>query len=214
MNLPTGIRGRALAVLLVLLLVCAVVAAVAVPAYLLHHRYSEARAAAENRIDRYQRIASSKVEHQRALDVIKARESGRFFLKNSAPNLGGAELTDMVRPLLESNAARLTSIQPVTVRDEGGFRVYSLNVGFNGTPAALQKALYAIETAIPYLFVETATLRATVPRGYKPPPNQEPEVTVQIEVQAYGPKSMPARGVAPAAVPVAAPASPPASGKG
>ena len=191
MNLPSGIRGRALAVLLVLLVVSAVVAAVAVPAYVLYQRYDEARSAAEGRIDRYQRISSVKGEHQRALDVLKARESGRFFLKNSAPNLGGAELTDLVRPMLETNAARLTSIQPVTVKDEGGFRVYSLNVGFNATPAALQKTLYALETSIPYLFIENVTLRATVPRGYKPPPNQEPEVSAQIEVQAYGPKLTP-----------------------
>lgn len=191
MNLPNGIRGRALAVTLVLLVASAIVAAIAVPAYVLYKRYDEARLAAEGRIERYQRIASTKADHQRALDVIKTRESGRFFLKNSAPNLGGAELTDLVRPMLEANAARLTSIQPVTVKDEGGFRVYSLNVGFNATPAALQKTLYAIETSIPYLFIENVTLRATVPRGYKPPPNQEPEVSAQIEVQAYGPKLTP-----------------------
>lgn len=203
MNLPNGIRGRALALALVLLIVSAVVAAVAVPAYVLYIRYSDARTAIEGRIERYQRIASGKAEHQRALDVIKARESGRFFLKNSAPNLGSAELTDLVRPMLETNAARLTSIQPVTVKDEGGFRVYSLNVGFNGTPAALQKTLYALETSIPYLFVENVTLRATVPRGYKPPPNQEPEVSAQIEVQAYGPKLTPSRSAQPAAPTIA-----------
>lgn len=200
MTLPVGFRGRALAVLLLLIVAGVVVAAVAVPAYVLYNRYDEALTAAESRIERYQRIASSKGEHQRALDVIKARESSRFFLKNSAPNLGGSELTDLVRPMLETNGSRLTSIQPVTVKDEGGFRVYSLNVGFNGTPAALQKTLYAIETSIPYLFVENVTLRATVPRGYKPPPNQEPEVTAQIEVQAYGPKSAPVKSAQPAVV--------------
>ena len=63
-------------------------------------------------------------------------------------------------------------------------------MGFNATPSALQKTLYAIETAIPYLFIENVTLRATVPRGYKPPPNQEPEVSATMEVQAYGPKDV------------------------
>ena len=190
MNLPTGIRGRALAVFLVIAAMGAVISAVAAPAYVLYNRYDEARSAAEGRIERYQRISSGKVEYARALDVLKGRESGRFFLKNSAPNLGGAELTDLVRPMLETNGSRLTSIQPVTVKDEGGFRVYSLNVGFNATPSALQKTLYALETSIPYLFVENVTLRATVPRGYKPPPNQEPEVSAQLEVQAYGPKTV------------------------
>jgi hypothetical protein len=181
-----------LAAFLLLVAALLVVAAVAVPAYVLYNRYDAARTAAEERIDRYRRVAASRADHQRALEVLKARESSRFFLKNSAPNLGGAELTDIVRPALESSGARLTSIQPVTVKDEAGFRLYSLNVGFNATPAALQKTLYTLETAVPYLFLESVTLRATVPRGYKPPPNQEPEVSAQVEIQAYGPKD-PAR---------------------
>jgi len=187
-TLPVGIRGRVFALTLTLLALAAIVASVAVPLYLLHQRYDAARATAEERIDRYRRVASQRAEHQRALDVIKARESSRFFLKSAAPTLAGAELTDLVRPMLESNGARLTSIQPTTVKDDSGFRLYSLNIGFNATPAALQKTLYAIETSLPYLFLENLTLRATVPRGYKPAPNQEPEVSAQIEVQAYGPK--------------------------
>ncbi len=190
MNLPVGVRGRLLAVLLLLLVVGAAIAAVAVPAYVLYHRYDDAQTAAQDRIDRYHRVSSQRAEHQRALDMLKARESARFFLKNSAPNLGGSELTDLVRPMLEANGSRLTSIQPPTVKDDSGFRVYSLSVGFNATPSALQKTLYAIETAIPYLFIENVTLRATVPRGYKPPPNQEPEVSATMEVQAYGPKDV------------------------
>lgn len=186
MTLPTGSRGRALAALLALFAIAAVVAVIAVPAYVLKQRYESAQLAAEERIDRYQRVAAQRADHQRALDVLKARESARFFLKNTAPNLGGAELTDLVRPLLETNGSRLTSIQPVTVKDEAGFRLYSLNVGFNATPASLQKTLYALETAVPYLILDSVTLRATVPRGYKPPPNQEPEVTAQVEIQAYG----------------------------
>lgn len=188
MTLPTGIRGRALAVALTLLAIAVVAACIAVPAYLLHERYDSARAGAEERIDRYRRVASQRAEHQRALDVIKARESSRFFLKSSATTLAGAELTDLVRPMIETNGARLTAVQATTVKDDSGFRLYSLNVGFNATPAALQKTLYAIETSLPYLFIENVTLRSTVPRGYKPAPNQEPEVSAQIEVQAYGPK--------------------------
>lgn len=199
MTLPVGVRGRALAVTLTLLLFAVIIACVAVPVYLLHQRYDAARSTAEERIDRYRRVASQRAEHQRALDMIKSRESARFFLKSAAPTLAGAELTDLVRPMLESNGARLTSIQPTTVKDDSGFRLYSLSVGFNATPAALQKTLYAIETALPYLFIENVTLRATVPRGYKPAPNQEPEVSAQIEVQAYGPKDV-SKGARPATV--------------
>jgi hypothetical protein len=85
-------------------------------------------------------------------------------------------------------------------------------MGFNGTPAALQKTLFALETSIPYLFIDTATLRATVPRGFKPAPNQEPEVTVQLEIQAYGPKELP-RAVAKPTAGANAPSTTPGAGK-
>lgn len=199
MNWPVGLRGRLLAVALLLFAVCAVIAAVAVPAYVLYHRYDDTQSAAQERIDRYRRVSTQRPDYQRALDLLKARESARFFLKNTAPNLGGAELTDLVRQMVEANGSRLSSIQAATFKDEGGFRVYSLNVGFNATPASLQKVLYAIETSIPYLFIDNTTLRATVPRGYKPPPNQEPEVSATMEIQAYGPKDVGRNPRAPAA---------------
>ena len=199
MNWPVGLRGRLLAVALLLLVACAVIAAVAIPSYVLYHRYDDAATEAQERIDRYRRVSSQRPDYQRALDLLNSRESARFFLKNTATNLGGAELTDLVRQIVETNGSRLASIQAATVKDEGGFRVYSLNIGFNATPASLQKVLYAIETSIPYLFIESTTIRATVPRGYKPPPNQEPEVSATMEVQAYGPKDAARSPRAPAA---------------
>jgi general secretion pathway protein M len=191
MILPAGSKGRALALALLALALAAVIAAVAVPAYLLHKRYDGVISAAEDKIERYRKLAANRTEQQKAIDVIKAREGSRFFLRNTATNLAGAELTDLVRPLIETNGARLTSIQPATVKEEAGFRLYTLSVGFNATPANLQKTLFALETALPYLFFENMTLRATVPRGFKPQPNQEPEISAQLEVQAYGIKELP-----------------------
>lgn len=201
MILPAGSNGRALAAALAVLLAVAVVAAVAVPSFLLHKRYDGVIATAEDKIERYRKLAANRTEQQKAIDVVKAREGARFFLRSTAANLAGSELTDLVRPLIETNGARLTSIQPATVKEEAGFRLYTLSVGFNASPANLQKTLFALETALPYLFFENLTLRSTVPRGFKPQPNQEPEITAQLEIQAYGIKELPrsARPGAPAA---------------
>ncbi len=188
MSLPTGLKGRLLAVGLTLIVLIASAAGVFLPVWVLHDRYDTARADAESRIDRYRKVASHRDESRRALEVLKARESSRFFLKNVSPSLAGPELTDLVRSLIETNGSRMTAVQPTTVKDDGGFRAYTVNLGFNATPANLQKTLYALETALPYLFLDNITLRATVPRGYKPPPNQEPEIAAQIEVQVYGRK--------------------------
>jgi general secretion pathway protein M len=203
MILPTGNKGRTLALALLALCAAAVIALVAIPSYVLHKRYDAVIAESEGKIERYQKLAANRAEQQKAIDVVKAREGARFFLRNTAPNLAGAELTDIVRPLIETNGSRLTSIQPATLKEEAGFRLYTINVGFNATPANLQKTLFALETALPYLFFENLTLRATVPRGFRAQPNQEPEVAVQVEIQAYGIKEAPrgARATSPSAAP-------------
>jgi general secretion pathway protein M len=209
MIFPTGNKGRGLAFAMALALALLAIAAIVIPAYSLHQRYDAKISEVEDKVDRYRKLASHKTEHQKAIELVKAREGSRFFLKNTASNLAGAELTDFVRPLIEGTGARLTSIQQPTVKEEAGFRLYTLNLGFNATPANLQKALFALDTAMPYLFLESVTLRATVPRGFKPQPNQEPEYTAQLEIQAYGFKEAPkAKPPVVGAVPVS-PAAPP-----
>jgi general secretion pathway protein M len=212
MIFPTGAKGRATAFLLALTVVAAIAAAVAVPAYLLHKRYDGEIERIEFKLDKYRKAAANRVEQQKAIDVIKAREGSRFFLRNTSANLAGAELTDLVRPLIESNGSRLTSIQPPTAKEEAGFRLYTINVGFNATPANLQKTLFALETALPYLFFENLRLTATVPRGFKPAPNQEPEIAAQLEIQAYGIKEPP-RGARPGTTPAPSSAAQPSGVK-
>ena len=65
MNWPVGLRGRLLAVGLLLLAICAVIAAVAIPAYVLYHRYDDTLTAAQERIDRYHRVSSQRPDYQR-----------------------------------------------------------------------------------------------------------------------------------------------------
>ncbi|MCX8097695.1 MAG: type II secretion system protein GspM [Casimicrobiaceae bacterium] len=186
MKLPTGARGVTAAWLLALACAAAGVAAIALPAWWAWKRYEDIAADAQAKIDRYRKLTVNREDYLRALEAVKAREASRFFLKNTAATQAGSELTDLVRAAIESNGARLTSIQPATVREDSGYRLYSLPIGFVATPANLAKVLLALETTVPYLFLEAVTLRATVPRGYKGVPNVEPEVSVTLEVQAYG----------------------------
>jgi len=220
MTLPGGRRGQVLAWALALAIGVAAAAAIALPAWWAWSRYQGIAAESESRIERYQRIASARADLQRALDAIKAREASRFFLKNTASTQAGAELTELVRSAVEGQGGRLTSVQPATVKDDAGYRLYTLPVGFVATPANMTRVLLALETGLPYLLFDSVTLRATVPRGYKGVPNVEPEVSLTLEVQAYGPRD-PARASAPRAsgsgaaspTPAAAPA-PAAPGRG
>ncbi|MEP7206588.1 MAG: type II secretion system protein GspM [Casimicrobiaceae bacterium] len=205
-------RQRALAVLLLLAVVGAAIAAVVVPVVLLHRHYDEAITSFQDRLARYQRVAAQAPSYRKALEAMRERDARRFLLKNTAANLAGAELQEIVRAAIEGNSGRITTSQNQPPKDEGTFRQIGVNVQFFATTANLQKVLFALEAQQPYLLVENLTLRpVNAFRGYRPSPGQEPEVNVHLDVSAYSlfdkPEAPRAPG-APAAV-APPPASPP-----
>jgi len=176
-------------VLAVALLVVAIVGALVVlllPVYLLHRHYDDAIASLGDRLDRYRRVAAQAPEYRKALDAMRERNGRRFFLKNLAPNLAGAELQELVRAAVESNGGRITTSQNQAPKDEGRFKQIGVNVQFFATTPNLQRILHAIEVQQPYLVVENMTLRPlNAFRGFKPAPGQEPEINVQLDVAAF-----------------------------
>jgi general secretion pathway protein M len=117
--------------------------------------------------------------------VMKDKDGRRFYLKNTAPNLANAELSDLVRAAIENNGGRITTSQNPGARDEGSFRQLTVNVQFFASTPALAKILYALDTQVPYLVVDNMSVRPlNAFRGFKPAPGQEPENNVQLDVSA------------------------------
>jgi len=176
-------RQRMLAVGLLLAVVVIALSVLLVPLWSLHKHYDDAIADLNDRIERYRRIAAQAPEYRKALDAMRAKDGRRFFLKNTAPNLAGAELQEQVRAAIEGNGGRITTSQNQGPKDDGRFRQISVTVQFFATTPALQKILHALEAQPPYLSVESMTLRPlNAFRGFKPAPGQEPEVNVQLDV--------------------------------
>ena len=197
----TPAQRRALAVGLLVAAVVAVLALALAPILLLHRHYDDAIETWSTRLATYRRVAAQAPELRRALDAMRAKDGRRFFLRNTAANLAGAELQELVKGTIESSGGRITTSQSPAPREDGGFRQIIATVQFFATVPALQKALHGIETKEPYLVVENITIRPTNAfRGFKPGAGQEPEVNVQLDVAAW---AMP-EPVAKAAAPVAA----------
>ncbi len=199
----TPAQRRVLAVGLFVAAVALVFAALLAPLWLLHRHYDDAIETWTQRLETYKRVAAQAPELRRALDAMKARDARRFFLKNTAANLAGAELQEAVKAAIESNGGRITTSQSPAPRDDGGFRQIVASVQFFATVPSLQKILNALETREPYVVVENITIRPTNAfRGFKPVAGQDPEVNVQLDATAW---SMPeAPGAAASLVPVAA----------
>jgi len=178
--------SRALAVLLLVAAVVLALALLIVPVFLLHRHYDVAIDGMRDHLDRYRRIAAQAPETKKALDSLRAKNGRRFFLKNTAPNLAGAELQDIVRAAIENNGGRITTVQIIAPKEDGRFRQIGVNVQLFATTPNLQKILYAIETQQPYLIVEGLTIRPlNAFRGFKPAPGVEPEVSVLLDVVAF-----------------------------
>lgn len=178
-------RTAALAVLLVVVL--AAVALIAFPVYKLHERYDSALETLQFRLNKLRGVAAQKAEIQSALAAVKSENPARFFLKNSAPNLAGSELQDLLRAAVEKGGARLTSVQVAAPKEEGRYRQIALNVQIVGNVQTLQGTLHALESALPYVFVDMLRINSTQFRGARVNPGLEPEVTVQLDVSAYAP---------------------------
>jgi hypothetical protein len=179
-------QQRALAIALFAIAAVITLSLLLLPVVLLHRHYNNAIAEMTDRLDTYRRVAAQAPEYKRALDVMREKDARRFFLKNSAANLAGAELQEIVRGAVEGNGGRITISQNQAPKDDGRYRQIGLNVQFFATTPNLQKILYALETQQPYLVVENLTLRPlNAFRGFRPAAGQEPEVNVQLDVVAF-----------------------------
>ncbi len=179
-------RSRAFAVALLVLIVAAVLAIVLVPVLLLHRHYDEAIQSTSERVERYRRVAAQAPDLTKAVDAVRERNGRRFFLKNTAPNLASAELSEWVKGTIEGNGGRITTSQNVQPKDDDRFKQIGVNVQFFAISPNLQKILAALETQQPYAVVANITVRpVNAFRGFKPTPGQQPEVVVQLDAIAW-----------------------------
>lgn len=184
MGLPLERRRKAAIGLLVALIV-AVIALVALPLWLAHRHYDEALEDIDRRLVRYERLAAARPALQQKLEAVRAIGSRKYFLKASAPSLSAAEIQERARQFVEGNGGRLISVQVAQPKDDGRFRQVTVTVQANANIAATRKILHALESGEPYLFVDSFTIRAQVPPGFKPAPGFEPEMFIQLDVSGF-----------------------------
>jgi hypothetical protein len=180
------LRQRMLALGVLVIALAVVLGALVAPVLLLHRHYDVAIADFSDKLARYRRVAAQAPELRAALEAMKAKDGRRFYLRNTAANLAGAELQEVVKAAIENNGGRITTSQNTTTREDGRFRQVGVNVQFFATTPALQKILTAIEMQEPYLVIDNIAVRPlNAFRGFKPAPGQEPELNLQLDVSAW-----------------------------
>jgi general secretion pathway protein M len=180
-------QSRRLALLVLAVAFLAIVGPIAFGAWYLNNYYETELAKKTDRIERFQRIASTRAEVAKQLDAMRAKEPRKFFLRSGATALSAAEAQEAVRAIVEANGGKLITMQAPSSREEGRHRQITVNVQLTANVQALRRILHAIETSTPYLFVENLTIRSQVTGQHRPAPGQEPEVFVHFDVNGYTP---------------------------
>lgn len=178
-------KSRRLAVGLLALAILVLVAAIAIPVWIVNHRYAAALADLGDKLARYQRIAATRPEVAKSLEAVRAKDAKRFFLRSGAAALTAAEAQEAVRRLVEGGGGRLITMQAPTAKDEGRYRQVTANVQLTANVIALRRILHAIETNQPMLFVDNVMVRSQVPSNFRAGPGQEPEMFVQFDVYGF-----------------------------
>jgi general secretion pathway protein M len=203
-------KRRWLAVALLILLSAIVIAAIAVPAVLLHRHYDDSIAKLSRQISTQTAFNALRPRLAEKLELLKARDVRKFFLKGASSALALAELQESVRATIESTGGRVNgaSTPANAPKDDGPYRQVATALTFNANNANLRRILHALEAKEPYHFVDTVVIQPQVGSGWRPTPGAaEPELYVQLDVHAFAlrapevppPVTTPAEGATPPA---------------
>ncbi len=180
---PAQSRRAAVGIAAALALV--IVAAIAIPVWLLHRHYDAALAESIDKLERYRRIAGTRTEVARQLEAMRARDTRKFFLRSGGAALSAAEAQEAIRSIVEANGGKLITVQAPASKEEGRYRQVTVNVQLTANVFALRKILHTIENYTPYLFVDNLKVTTQVPPNHRPGPGQEPEMFVTFDVLGY-----------------------------
>jgi general secretion pathway protein M len=181
-------QKRVLALALLFLVIVLPIAAIAGLAWMGHRHYDGALFTMTRQLKSQSAINSTRPQLLEAVELLKAKDIKRYFLKGASPALAGAELQDLIKAVVEQNSGRVQSIQTLAHKDSEGYRQLTATVQMSVNVPNLRNALHALESREPYLFVDNLTIRSQSGFGYKPPPGApEQEHFVQMDVSAFVP---------------------------
>jgi hypothetical protein len=181
---PLSFVGRFVAVSLVLLLALVGLQAAVLPVKEAFSQRWDAIAEREATLASFTARAGAGEGLRAQRDALQSRQSGEVGLltEASAP-LAGAALQGTARRLFESGGGALRSIQVLPARAEGALQRVAVRVDGTLPSGRMLDFLHGVETAVPYLFVETFELR--VPEGMTGQQTGHAQVTVRAELAAY-----------------------------
>jgi hypothetical protein len=181
--------GPLIALAILLALLVAVGALTVAPLWRLIQGYNQDLAELEQRLLIQRRVAAGAAGLQSRLQELEggfARDG--HYLKSTSQTLAAAEIQDLTKRAILSKRGQVLSSQIVGVEPERGAQRVTLGVTLRASLAQVVQIFHLLETGDPFLFIDSANIRARnlplvsgIP-GAQPPPQP---LDVQIQLSGY-----------------------------
>lgn len=121
--------------------------------------------------------------HVRALAQERGAERTRGeFLTGPNDGVITAELQTRLKGMVQGVGAQVRSVQTIPARTDSGLKYVGSRIEIHGPIQAVQRAIHAVETAKPYLFVSSASLRLVPSVVGRTGGTEEPILQAQLDL--------------------------------
>lgn len=184
-TMPTWVSRLAAVGLLAAVIAAAAVFAV-LPTLQAYDDTEIALARAKEQVIGFERVARSRPAYEARLEELTVRESAsQFYLRGGTDALAAARLQDQVSGVIERHGGTVRSIQSLPGEDDGEFRRVSVRVQFTGTTESLFQAVYSLETARPFVFIDNLDIRNRRSRRRANQQSDNPALSVTLDLSGF-----------------------------
>jgi hypothetical protein len=179
--------GPALALGILLALVAALAGLTVAPLWRMTQGYNQALAELEQRLLAQRRVAAGAAGLQTRLQELEqgfARDG--HYLKSTTQTLAAAEIQEVTKKAILSKRGQVLSSQIVSVAPERGAQRVILSVSLRASLEQIVQIFHLLETGDPYLFIDSASIRARAAPVRRVPAAQLPPQPLDVQLQLTG----------------------------
>jgi general secretion pathway protein M len=136
-----------------------------------------------NVLARLSAIAARAANVQSIISDTSAQMRGSEFLSGPNENVISADLQTLLKAISEAAGARSRAVQALPVKVNDQIRFSGSRIEIAGPLQSIHRAIYAIESAKPYLFITGAAIRAMPQVSNQGVPG---EPVIQAELDIFG----------------------------
>ena len=126
-------------------------------------------------------IAAQEANVQAIASDTNAQIRGDEFLSGPNENVISADLQTRLKAMTEAAGARSRAVQALPAKSSEQIKYSGSRIEMFGTIQSVQRAVYAIETAKPYLFITGAVIKP-LPAANRPGTSEEPNIQAQLDI--------------------------------